>query len=122
MYVYNTIISDIPEAPQGVILVEQLSNSKLKDSCFLHLEFHRPNNLNVRDIHHYIIEYQSGSLTSSDTSVTFTVPNCTRDLLFRVSAVNQCGMQGNSTPDIEPTYLPPTEGVATNAGGMLFCH
>ena len=106
--------------------VEGPGNNELKNSCFLQVQFRPPRNLNVRDISRYIIEYQSvKSMITSDTSVTFTVYNCTHDIQIRVTAVNRCYVQGNSTPNIVPIFLPPSKGVETvtidQPQGKEFC-
>lgn len=105
--------------------IQRTGADEMKNSCVLLLQLNPPGNINADDVDHYIIDYQSSQpVTTSDTSKTFEVSNCSRDLRFRVTAVNRCDVSGNSTSDIAPRFLPPTGSVgnpeqAGNVGTFL---
>ena len=111
VYLLYTNVSDIPEAPQNVMVVERPQNVQMQNSCILLIQFSPPRNLVVEDIDRYVVDYQSGNITIRDTSSTFIVRNCTENLRVRVSAVNRCDKLGNSSGDIVPVFLPQDEGV-----------
>ena len=99
MLCYHNIL-DEPGEPEDVTVtvIETLGGDEMKNSCVLLLQLKPPSNINADDINHYIIDYQSSQpVTTTDTSKTFVVSNCSRDLRVRVRAVNRCDVSGNST-------------------------
>ena len=99
--------SDKPGQPEEVTVMEiQGTPGEMKNSCVFLLQLNPPSNINADDVNHYIIDYQSNQpVTTDDTSKTFAVSNCSRDLRVRVTAVNRCGASGNSTSDIVPRFM-----------------
>lgn len=112
VYLLYANVSDIPEAPQNVMVVERPQNVQMQNSCILLIQFSPPRNLFVEDIDRYVVDYQSGNITIRDTSSTFIVGNCTKNLLVRVRAVNRCDKLGTSSLEMMPVFLPQDEGVS----------
>ena len=106
--------SDVPDAPQGVEVIETRDN---RGSCVFTSQLNPPSNSGPDDILHYIIEYQSRRDMIASTSFTLIVPDCTPELRINVTAVNRCGSIGKSVTNIVPIFLPESEGASEDPNG-----
>lgn len=100
------------------MVIQRPGNVDMEDGCVFLMQLSPPTNLNAGDIQHYIITHQMGRVTIIGSSGTFIVArNCTRSLRVQVFAVNRCGMEGESTPEVMPMFLPGPSPPAGDSGG-----
>ena len=102
----SIVISAIPGPPLEPVALE-VENAQNREGCVIFVEWSPPANTFEEDVDYYIIDFPSGTISSIQSFVTFSlhVHKCTQEIIIKVRAVNRCGDVGNYSQNIKPTRL-----------------
>ena len=97
-------IPDEPNVPQDIVVNQR--TERYMGNCIINIGWRPPTNIDQDDITHYMI-YINGTNTFNETNdvnqnlmvISYSMCNCST-YQIRVSAVDRCGRQGQSTPTI----------------------